>query len=141
MTTPRHSWTIASDVNAIAPIVEAVSALCASAGFSSRLCRLNVPLALTEAMANAIMRGNSNDPSRAVEVCAVLECDMLLLEVTDQGQGFDLDQVRYAPDDADWLEREDGRGVFLMRQLMDHVESCRTEGSCGHTVRLRLNRA
>ncbi len=141
MTTPRHSWTIASDINEIAPIVEAVSELCASAGFSSRLCRLNVPLALTEAMANAIMRGNSNDPSRAVQVRAVLESDMLLLEVMDQGAGFDLDQVQYSPEDADWLEREDGRGVFLMRKLMDHVESCRTDGTYRHTVRLRLNRA
>jgi serine/threonine-protein kinase RsbW len=141
MITPRHSWTIASDVKEIAAIVEAVSELCASAGFSSRLCRLNVPLALTEAMANAIMRGNSNDPTRAVHVRAVLESDVLLLEVMDQGPGFDLDLVKYSPDDPDWLEREDGRGVFLMRQLMDHVESCRTDGTYGHTVRLRLRRA
>ncbi len=141
MTAPRHDWTIASDVNQIAPIVEAVAELCAAAGFSSRLCRLNVPVALTEAMANAIMRGNSNDPSRAVHVMAMLETEGLVLEITDEGPGFDLAGVRYTPDDADWLEREDGRGVFLMRKLMDQVESCSASGDCGHTVRLRLRRA
>lgn len=141
MTTPRHDWTIASDVNQIAPIVEAVAEMCAAAGFSSRLCRLNVPVALTEAMANAIMRGNSNDPSRAVRVSATLEAEGLVLEITDEGAGFDLEGVRYTPDDADWLEREDGRGVFLMRKLMDQVESCRASGDLGHTVRLRLRRA
>ena len=141
MTAPRHDWTIASDVNQIAPIVEAVAELCAAAGFSSRLCRLNVPVSLTEAMANAILRGNSNDPSRAVHVMAMLETEGLVLEITDEGLGFDLDGVRYTPDDADWLEREDGRGVFLMRKLMDQVESCSASDACGHTVRLRLHRA
>lgn len=138
---PVHSWTIASDVKQIAPIVEAVAALCAAAGFSTRLCRLNVPVALTEAMANAILRGNSSDPKRAVHVTAVVERENLFLEVTDEGAGFDLDDVRYTPDDEDWLEREDGRGVFLMRKLMDHVENIRVKGVHGHTIRLRLRRA
>ncbi len=141
MSGPRHNWTIASDVKQIAPIVHAVSEMCVAAGFSSRLCRLNVPVALTEALANAILRGNSNDPRRAVHVVAVMESEALLLEVTDEGVGFDLEGVRYSPDDVDWSDREDGRGVFLMRQLMDHVESCRDHGAQGHTVRLRLLRA
>ncbi len=141
MSAPRHDWTIASDVNEIAPIVEAVAELCAAAGFSSRVCRLNVPVALTEALANAIMRGNSNDPRRTVHVRVMIDTETLVLEVTDEGEGFDLERVRYSPDDADWFEREDGRGVFLMRKLMDHVESCRASGAYGHTVRLRLRRA
>ncbi len=141
MTAPRHDWTIASDVNQIAPIVEAVAEMCAAAGFSSRLCRLNVPVALTEAMANAILRGNSNDPRRAVHVCAMVESEMLVLEVTDEGPGFDLDGVRCTPEDPGCMEREDGRGVFLMRKLMDQVENCCAQGTYGHTVRLRLRRA
>jgi serine/threonine-protein kinase RsbW len=76
-----------------------------------------------------------------VHVLASVGNDALLLEVTDEGDGFDLDGVRYTPHDDDWLEKEDGRGVFLMRQLMDNVESCPPTGSDGHTVRLRLNRA
>ena len=92
-------------------------------------------------MANAIIRGNSNDPNRAVHVMAIMETEGLVLEITDEGPGFDLEGVRYTPDDADWLEREDGRGVFLMRKLMDQVESCSASDACGHTVRLRLHRA
>jgi serine/threonine-protein kinase RsbW len=137
----EQRWTIASDVNQIAPIVAVVSQLCAEAGFSDRLCRLNVPVALTEAIANAIIRGNAGDPARIVHIHATLERELLVLEVTDEGDGFDLDGVRYTPHDDDWLEREDGRGVFLMRQLMDEVESCPPTGNLGHTVRLRLRRA
>ena len=137
----QQRWTIASDVNEIAPIVAAVCQLCVDAGYSNRLCRLNVPVALTEAMANAIIRGNANDPARSVHVLASVGQEALVLEVTDEGGGFDLDGVRYTPHDDDWLEKEDGRGVFLMRQLMDEVESRAPAGSDGHTVRLRLKRA
>lgn len=137
----EQQWTIASDVNQIAPIVAAVCQLCVDAGFSSRLCRLNVPVALTEAMANAIIRGNANDPKREVRVAVCVSHEALVLEVTDEGDGFDLDGVRCTPHDADWLEKEDGRGVFLMRQLMDEVESRLPTGNDGHTVRLRLKRA
>ncbi len=141
MTAPRHDWTIASDVNQIASVVDAVAELCVAAGFSNRICRLNVPVALTEALANAILRGNSNDPRRAVRISAEVDLDGLLLEVTDEGPGFDLDGVHFTPDDHDWLEREHGRGVFLMRKLMDQVENCRASDASGHTVRLRLRRS
>ncbi len=137
----QHTWTIASDVAEIGAVVEAVTQLCVAAGFSSRLCRLNVPVALTEALSNAIICGNRGDRTRAVRVCAAIEAESLVLDVTDEGDGFDADAVQHSPADADWLEREDGRGIFLMRALMDHVES-RCEGATqGHTVQLRLRRA
>lgn len=135
---PLLEWTIASDVREIDAIVLAVTGLCESAGFPRKACRLNVPVALTEAIANAIERGNGGDVSRVVRVTACIDDAALCVEVTDEGLGFDLEAARAVCDDADWIEREDGRGVFLMHALMDQVES-RCEQ--GHTVRLVLRRS
>jgi serine/threonine-protein kinase RsbW len=137
----RREWTIASDVQAITPIVETVQTLCAAAGFSGRQCGLNIPVAITEALSNAILRGNACDPSRRVIVAVVLDAQRLTVEVTDEGNGFDFEAAQRSPDAPDWLEREDGRGLFLIRSLMDEVESRRTEQQPGHTLRLVLRRA
>lgn len=133
----RFEWRVASDVREIDPIVAAITSACAQAGFPDRACRLNVPVALTEAIANAIMRGNEGDASRSVRVCARIDTDMLCVEVTDEGAGFDAEAARAMCHDPEWLEREDGRGVFLMFALMDKVE---TWCDRGHTVRLVLRR-
>ena len=99
---------------------------------------LNVPVALTEALSNAILRGNSDDPSKSVRVKASVDSNRLVIEVSDQGAGFDIDACTVEVT-ADNLDREDGRGLFLMKKLMDRVECVATEP--GNTVRLTLNRA
>lgn len=136
----RREWSLVSDVSAITPMVETVQALCVSAGFSQRQCRFNIPIAVTEALSNAILRGNANDRSRHVHLVIALEPQRLVVEVTDEGNGFDLAGLHQSPDDPDWFEREDGRGMFLMRSLMDVVESCMPGERRGHTLRLILHR-
>ncbi|MBC8085672.1 MAG: ATP-binding protein [Phycisphaerae bacterium] len=137
----RREWTIASDIRHIEPLVSEVVNLCLEAGLSARVCRLNVPVALTEALSNAIVCGNRENVDRAVTTSFVLDENALTLEVTDDGEGFDPTSVTFSPDDADWLEREDGRGLFLMRSLMDCVELQRpSKTKPGLTVRLVLNR-
>jgi len=138
--TGRREWTIASDVNAITPLVAAVQSLCEGAGFSARHCRFNIPVSVTEALANAIVRGNVSDPSRMVHVVLVVDTRQLIVEVTDEGDGFDAEALRDAPDSPDWIEREDGRGVFLMRSLMTDVVSEPADERRGHTIRLILHR-
>jgi len=135
---PFNEWTIASDIREIDRVVLAVTSLCEAAGFPGKVCRLNIPVALTEAIANAIERGNGGDAARSVRVMARIDDTGLCVEVTDEGQGFDVDAVRALADDGDWIEREDGRGVFLMYALMDQVE---TWCDAGHTVRLVLRRS
>ena len=119
-------------------VVERVQRECQNLQFAQRQVMLNVPVALTEALSNAILRGNSDDPSKTVHVKVSLDPDRLVIEVHDQGEGFDLDActVDVGPDT---LEREDGRGLFLMRKLMDRVECVPSDP--GNTVRLTLNRA
>lgn len=129
---------IPSDVRFIEPIVGAVVRRCAEHALSPRACRLNVPVALTEAISNAILRGNHEDYTKGVRIRATLDDRALVLEVEDEGTGFDLEACVTGPDREDNLEREDGRGLFLMCSLMDRVEIIPADCS---VVRLTLHRA
>ncbi|MEP6832311.1 MAG: ATP-binding protein [Gemmatimonas sp.] len=142
VTIVRREWTISSNIVHIEPLVSEVVSLCLEAGLSARACRLNIPVAFTEALSNAIVCGNHENEQRNVIAKFELDASFLTLEITDDGNGFDAATVNFSPEDGDWLEREDGRGLFLMRSLMDRVESERPgRGHVGHTVRLILNRA
>ncbi len=128
---------IPSDVQYIEDIVEQVVARCEAHRFTRRHLALNVPVALTEALSNAILRGNGDDVSRSVHVRAQVDSARLVLEVRDEGEGFDLAGCTDDPTTPENLIREDGRGLFLMQRLMDSVERY-SDG--GNVVRLTLRR-
>lgn len=129
---------IPSDVRYIERVVEIVRSQCAAVAVTARHCALNIPVALSEALSNAILYGNRQNPEKHVRVRAALDGEKLVLEVVDEGTGFDLEQSTSDPTSRENLEREDGRGLFLMRQLMDHVERFDDHGN---VVRLTLRRA
>ena len=106
--------------------------------FGARQLMLNLAVALTEALSNAILRGNNDDPTKHVHVMARVDTSCLVVEVQDEGTGFDLDLCTLDPTTPDNVDREDGRGLFLMRKLMDRVE--RFDHQSGNVVRLTLNR-
>jgi serine/threonine-protein kinase RsbW len=127
-----------TDVQYIEGIVAQVSAHCADRQFPPRLVSLNVPVALTEALANAILRGNGDDRAKLVRVRARIDDVELVVEIADEGRGFDLDACTLDPTLADRLEAEDGRGLFLMRRLAHSVEQF-VDG--GNVVRITVRRA
>ena len=129
---------IPSDVRYIERIVDLVSRQCADFAYPPSVCRLNVPVALSEALSNAILRGNNHDHSKHVRVRASLDRVRLVLDVIDEGAGFDFDACYDDPTLPENLGREDGRGLFLMEQLMDRVERFQEQGN---VVRLTLSRA
>lgn len=130
---------IPSDVQAIERVVDAVVERCVAAEYPRRLCALNVPVALTEALANAILRGNRGAADKQVRVRACVQADQLVLEVEDEGAGFDLAECTADPTEASHLELEGGRGLFLMSRLMDRVERYAPE-TRGNVVRMTLHR-
>jgi serine/threonine-protein kinase RsbW len=133
---------IPSDVAYIERVVDLVRHSCSEIGFNSRQLALNVPVALSEALSNAILRGNHEDPDKHVRVRADIDTSRLVIEIADEGKRFDLDaNTRDATDPVN-LEREDGRGLFLMRALMDQVErfDVSSEDGQGNVVRLTLAR-
>jgi serine/threonine-protein kinase RsbW len=128
---------IPSDVRYIEGIVELVTRHCEELAFPRRHCTLNVPVALTEALSNAILRGNREDAAKSVRVRARVDERVLIMEVVDEGGGFDLDSCTADPTLPENLLREDGRGLYIMRSLMNSVERL-TDG--GNVVRLTLQR-
>ena len=129
---------IPSDIKYIEQVVELVTRQCEELCFAARHCALNVPVALTEALSNAILRGNGEDRDKHVRIRARLDYEHLVMEVADEGIGFNLDDCTIDPTTGDNLDREDGRGLFLMRNLMDRVERFTDHGN---VVRLTLRRA
>ncbi|HEY4216882.1 MAG TPA: ATP-binding protein [Gemmatimonadaceae bacterium] len=130
---------IPSDVRLIENVVELIRHECEVMDFGRRQIMLNVPVALSEALSNAMLRGNRDDPEKHVHVRAEVDANRLVVEVGDEGTGFDLNERSEDPTTLDHLEREDGRGLFLMRQLMDRVE--RVDVPNGSVVRMTLHRA
>jgi serine/threonine-protein kinase RsbW len=126
-----------SEERYIERIVEIVSRRCAELSFPPKACTFNVPVALSEALANAIRYGNDGDANKRVRVRASIVDRSLVLEVADEGPGFDLDACTVDPTSPANIEREDGRGLYLMRLLMDRVERF-TDG--GNVIRLTLHR-
>lgn len=127
-----------SDLSIIEDVVGIITRQCEERQLSPRVCHLKVPVALTEAIANAMLYGNQLDRQKSVRVTATLDERSLVLEVADEGTGFDLEACLLDPTSPDNLDREDGRGLFLMQSLMDRVERF-TDG--GNVVRLTLHRS
>jgi serine/threonine-protein kinase RsbW len=131
---------IPNDVREIERVVDLVRRECERMHFGARQLMLNVPVALTEALSNAILRGNADDPRKHVIIHARIDLAVLVVEVTDEGAGFDLDECLVDPTTPERLEEEAGRGLFLMRKLMDSVERFAARPR-GNIVRLTLRRA
>lgn len=93
-----------------------------------------VQLALHEALSNAFRHGNANDPSKSVRVRYLVTAWEVLVEVADQGPGFDPASVPSPL--ADDLSRLHGRGLFLMRVYSSWV-SFNREGNRVTLCRLR----
>jgi anti-sigma regulatory factor (Ser/Thr protein kinase) len=80
-----------------------------------------VELALREALNNAVVHGNAMDPNKLVEVrCRCERGKGVWLIVKDQGKGFDPGAVS-DPLASDRLQAEHGRGIHLMKLMMDEV--------------------
>ena len=128
---------IPSDVEYIEGVVELARQRCRELKLSPTKCSLNVPVALSEALSNAILRGNEAVGGKQVRVRAIVSDTTLVFEIVDEGPGFDLDVCTSDCTTEENLSKETGRGLFLMRRLVDNVESFRSHGN---VVRLTVRR-
>ncbi|NLC57004.1 MAG: ATP-binding protein [Armatimonadetes bacterium] len=87
-------------------------------------------LAATEACLNAIRHGSPQGNSNLVDVQVKPELDRVVIEVRDEGRGFDVRKARQSPLPLG----ESGRGLKLIESLVDRAEYCNSRR--GHLVRL-----
>lgn len=80
----------------------------------------NVLVATIEAATNAIVHGNKSDVTKNVKISANNNNKKLTIRVEDKGEGFDVNSIP-DPTKPEFIEKPDGRGVFLMNQLTDEV--------------------
>ena len=93
-------------------------------------------VAVTEAANNAIIHGNKMDPKKVARITCEVDPPWITFVISDEGGGFDPSKVS-SPLEQENLLKASGRGIFLMRTLMDKVDYRINEH--GVRVELRLN--
>ena len=110
-----------SDVNCVEEAVELVTRHCLAGQAASSQVRFRLKVVLAEALTNAIVRGNREDRAKWVDVRAELRTDVIQVYVSDQGPGFDPLSVP-EPTGPGRLDETGGRGLYLIRKLVDAVQ-------------------
>jgi serine/threonine-protein kinase RsbW len=77
-------------------------------------------LALGEALVNAVLHGNGDDPAKGVRVRYRVTDRRAQAQVEDEGPGFNPEEVP-DPTAPENLDRPSGRGLLLMRSFMTWV--------------------
>ncbi len=109
-----------NDIRSIENAVEYVMRHCSTCCDYARRFNLNFRVGLTEALSNAMLYGNDSDPDKRVRIEVAIRVQEVAVRVTDEGTGFDPSTV---PDPTlpDNISKTGGRGIFLMKSLMDEV--------------------
>ncbi len=133
MTEKVAPWTltIASDLRMLATARGFIEAVCQAAGFDEPTVH-SIVLAADEAVNNVIRHAHQGRPDAVVQIQCFLHPDAIEIRLIDQGEPFDIAAVPHLdPGEV----RVGGRGVFLMRSLMDEL-SCQPRGEGGNTLRM-----
>ena len=110
-----------NDIRSIEHAVEYVTRHCTSCCEYARRLNLNFRVGLTEALSNAMLYGNNSDPEKSVRVEVAIKLEEVSERVTDQGVGVDPTTVPDPTLPAN-ISKSGGRGIFLMKALMDEVQ-------------------
>jgi serine/threonine-protein kinase RsbW len=128
---PPWSLTIPSDLRLLALARAFVEAVCQVAGLDERATHA-VVLATDEAANNVMRHAHHDNPDAPLTIQCLIHPDSLEIRLHDEGAPFDLSAVpQLNPSEL----RIGGRGVFLMRKLMDELE-VQPRGERGNTLRM-----
>lgn len=78
----------------------------------------NILISMTEAVNNAMVHGNKLDSEKKVAITVKSDDTSLHFTISDEGPGFDYDNLP-DPTAPENIEKPNGRGVFLMKNLAD----------------------
>jgi serine/threonine-protein kinase RsbW len=116
----RLDFLIPSKLSRILGVNRLVSFLANEFGFPVEDSKVNLPLVMDEALSNAIVHGNKNREDLKVHVRIYVSCHRFFVQVEDEGEGFAVDETSDPKERAN-LHKPSGRGIYLMRELMDKV--------------------
>jgi serine/threonine-protein kinase RsbW len=133
MASDAAPWTltIPSDLRLLALARAFVEAVCQVAGFDER-ATYAIVMATDEATNNVIRHAHFGHPEAPLQIQCHFVPEGIEVRLLDEGAPFDLNAVPHL-DPAEL--RVGGRGVFLMRALMDEL-SCQPRGERGNTLRM-----
>jgi len=117
----RVDFVIPSDLTYVLGINYHISNLLKEFAYPAQDTRVNIPLACDEAITNAIIHGNRSAGDKKVSIQIYVSLNRFRMRVRDEGEGFDVSRVA-DPTRGEALMRPSGRGVYLMRSIMDVVE-------------------
>jgi len=88
---------------------------------------INLQIASSEALVNAIVHGNKENESKKVFIDIITTENALELRIKDEGEGFEMEKLPDPTDESN-LYKEHGRGIYIIRSLVDefHIESDHT---------------
>jgi anti-sigma regulatory factor (Ser/Thr protein kinase) len=118
--TPQLCIDLPIDLGEIPAVLDEVIRMGSAAAFPRRKLRLNPCVGVCEALSNAMRHGGAG-PQEAVRLEAAFSSARIEVRINDGGAGFDPERI---PDPTlpENMVGEAGRGVYLIRKLMDHVE-------------------
>jgi serine/threonine-protein kinase RsbW len=115
----RRTFRLSSTMESVGEVEAAAEQLATGAGLDEDE-RFRVTMAVHEAVINAVLHGNDYNPDLHVEVSMENTGAKLVFVIADQGKGFDPNRLP-DPSAPENLLRGTGRGIFLIRSLMDEV--------------------
>lgn len=139
---------LSSQVTAISPLVDQLMMFITNFRKADG-SELEIETAVREAISNAIIHGNHEDPYKRVHiVCRCNSDGEVRITVRDEGTGFQSDAVPDPTSPENRLSTH-GRGIYLMRMLMDEcsfvkrgsVVRMRKKSNAGNTTRTERNDA
>src|SRR5262245_31558407 len=126
---PRLTLTFPNDLRMLSIARSFVEAVCQTSSLDKNTVHA-ILLATGEAVSNVIRHAHHDRPGAQVQIQCCLRPDSLEILLLDEGEPFDLSAVPYL-DPAEM--RVGGRGVFLMRALMDEL-TCQPRQGRGNTL-------
>jgi len=115
----QHQITIPSIQKQLKKTVAFIEGLATKAGFDEDAI-VDIAIAVSEAVNNAILHGNKKDKDKKVQILVDLKKDLIRVRVQDEGTRFSPANV-CNPLDPDNLMKCNGRGILIQRALMDEV--------------------
>ncbi len=128
----KQSITVPSRLDQLVVVEELAEKVANSAGMGSE-AKDNLAIAVTEAVNNAIVHGNKNDASKKVLIEFLVSRSEITATVKDQGGGFKPDVIP-DPTIPENILKENGRGIFILKAIMNRVEF--SFSSTGTTVKM-----